>query len=86
MKNILSSSTLYDQSQEGQSNSQKEETKSASLGKSDCPISQTEGSDFGRIENILSKKMIALHQVPMMMMAQMMSIMNKNSWWSLRNS
>jgi hypothetical protein len=27
------------------------------------------------------KKMIALHQVPMMM-----SMMNKNSWWSLRNS
>jgi hypothetical protein len=61
MKNILSSSTLYDQSQEGQSNSQKEETKSASLGKPDCPISQTEGSDFGKTENILSKKMIALH-------------------------
>jgi hypothetical protein len=32
------------------------------------------------------KKMIALHQVLMMMMAQMMSMMNKNSWWSLRNS
>jgi hypothetical protein len=34
------------------------------------------------------KKMIALHQVPtsMTMMTQMMSMMNKNSWWSLRNS
>jgi hypothetical protein len=34
------------------------------------------------------KKMIALHQVPMsmMMMTQMMSMMNKSSWWNLRNS
>jgi hypothetical protein len=34
------------------------------------------------------KKMIALHQVltPMTMMTQMMSMMNKNSWWSLLNS
>jgi hypothetical protein len=52
-KNISSSSTLYDQSQEGQSSSQKEETKSVSLGKSDCPISQIELSNFGRIEDIL---------------------------------
>jgi hypothetical protein len=34
------------------------------------------------------KKMIALHKVLklMTMMTQMMSMMNKNSWWSLRNS
>jgi hypothetical protein len=34
------------------------------------------------------KKVIALHQVltSMTMMTQMMSMMNKNSWWSLRNS
>jgi hypothetical protein len=55
-KNISSSSTLYDQSQEGQSSSQKEETKSASLGKSDCPVSQTVLSGFGRIEDILSEE------------------------------
>jgi hypothetical protein len=38
-ENISSSSTLFDQSKEGQSSSQKEEAKSASLGKSDCPVS-----------------------------------------------
>jgi hypothetical protein len=38
-KNISSSSTLYDQSQEGQSSSQNEEAKSANLGKPDCPVS-----------------------------------------------
>jgi hypothetical protein len=37
LKNISSSSTLYDQSQEGQSSSQKE-AKSASLGKPKCPV------------------------------------------------
>jgi hypothetical protein len=45
----ISSSTLFDQSQERQSISQKEEAKSASLGKLDCPVSQTGVSDFGRI-------------------------------------
>jgi hypothetical protein len=45
-KNISSSSIFYYQSQEGQSSSQKEETKSASLGKLDCPVSQTELSNF----------------------------------------
>jgi hypothetical protein len=56
MKNILSSYTLYDQSQEGQSSSQKEEVKSASLEKLDCPVSQTGGSNFDRTEDILSKE------------------------------
>jgi hypothetical protein len=56
MKNILSSSTLYDQSQEGQSSYQKEEAKSISLGKPDYPVSQTRGSDFGKTEDILSKE------------------------------
>jgi hypothetical protein len=56
MKNISSSSTLYDQSQEGQSSSQKEEVKSASLGKPDCPVSQTRLSYFDRIETSLAKE------------------------------
>jgi hypothetical protein len=38
LKNISSSSTLFDKSQEGQSSSQKE-AKSANLGKLDCPVS-----------------------------------------------
>jgi hypothetical protein len=54
--NISSPSTLFYQSQEGQSSYQKEEAKSLSLGKLDCPVSQTRGSDFGRTENILSKE------------------------------
>jgi hypothetical protein len=55
-KNISSSSTLYDQSEEGRSSSQKEEANSASLGKSDCPISQTGLSGFGRIETFLAEE------------------------------
>jgi hypothetical protein len=55
-KNISSSSTLYDQSQEGQSRSQKEEAKSASLGKLDYPVSQTGLFGFGRTEDILSEE------------------------------
>jgi hypothetical protein len=55
-KNISLSSTLFDQSQEGQSSSQKEEIKSASLGKPDCPVSQTGGSGFDRTENVLSEE------------------------------
>jgi hypothetical protein len=55
-KNISSSSTLFDQSQEGQSSSEKEEAKSAILGKSDCPIFQTELSGFGRIETSLAEE------------------------------
>jgi hypothetical protein len=38
LKNISSSSTLFDESQEGQSSSQKE-AKSVNLGKPDCPVS-----------------------------------------------
>jgi hypothetical protein len=56
MKNISSSSTFYDQIQEGQSSSLKEEAKSTSVGKPDCPVSQTGGSNFGRTEDILSKE------------------------------
>jgi hypothetical protein len=56
MKNISSSSTLYDLTQEGQSSSQKEEAKSTHLGRPDCPISQTRGFSFDRTEDILSKK------------------------------
>jgi hypothetical protein len=56
LENISSSSTLFDQSQEGQSSSQKEEAKSASLGKPDCPISQTRLSSFGRIETSLAEE------------------------------
>jgi hypothetical protein len=78
MKNISSSSTLYDLSQEGQN----------------LPIWEDQTVRFPKpegsvlIEQKISylKKMITLHQVLMMMMAQMMSMMNKNSWWSLRNS
>jgi hypothetical protein len=55
-ENISSSSTHFDQSQEGQSSSQKEEAKSVSLGKPDCPISQTRGSSFGRTKNVLSEE------------------------------
>jgi hypothetical protein len=77
-KNISSSSTLYDQSQEGQSSSQKEDAKSASLGKPEGPILAEQNISY-------LKKMITLHQVPMMM-TQMVSMMNKNSWLSLKNS
>jgi hypothetical protein len=55
-QNISSSSTLFDQSQEGQSSSQKGEVKSASLEKPNYPISQTGGSGFSRTENVLSKE------------------------------
>jgi hypothetical protein len=55
-ENISSSSTLFGQSQEGQSSSQKEEVKSVYLGKSDYPVSQTGGSGFGRTENALSEE------------------------------
>jgi hypothetical protein len=55
-ENISSSSTLFDQSQEGQSSSQKEEAKSASLGNPDCPVSQIGLSGFGRIETSLTEK------------------------------
>jgi hypothetical protein len=53
---ISSSSTLFYQSQEGQSSSQKEEAKFVSLGKLDCPVSQTGLSGFGRTETSLTKE------------------------------
>jgi hypothetical protein len=81
-----SSSTLCDQEQEEQSSVQKEELNSASLKKPDGPVSQTEGSGFGRTKIYYLKKMIALHQVPTSMMTQMMSMMNMISWWNLGNS
>jgi hypothetical protein len=55
-QNISSSFTLFDQSQEGQSSSQKEEAKSVSLRKLDCPVSQTRLSSFGRIETSLAEE------------------------------
>jgi hypothetical protein len=54
-KNISLSSTLFDQSQEGQSSSQKE-AKFVSLGKPDCPVFQTELFGFGRIETSLTEE------------------------------
>jgi hypothetical protein len=55
LENISSSSTLFDQSQEGQSSSEKD-VKSASLGKLDCPVSQTELSAFSRIKTSLAEE------------------------------
>jgi hypothetical protein len=55
-ENISSLSVLFDRSQEGQSSSQKEGAKSVSLGKLDCPVSQTGGSGFSRTENVLSEE------------------------------
>jgi hypothetical protein len=55
-ENISSLSTLFYQSQEGQSSSQKEKEKSTSLGKLDCLVSQTGLSDFGRIETSLAEE------------------------------
>jgi hypothetical protein len=55
-ENISSSSTFFDQSQEGQSSSQKEEAKSVSLGKLDCPVSQTGLFSFDRIETFLAEE------------------------------
>jgi hypothetical protein len=51
-----SSSTHFDQEQEDQSSVQKEELNSASLGKSDGSVSQTRGSSFSRMENVLSEE------------------------------
>jgi hypothetical protein len=55
-KNISSSSTLFDQRQEGKSSSQKEEAKFTSLGKPYCLISQTGLFGFGRIETSLTEE------------------------------
>jgi hypothetical protein len=55
-ENISSSSTHFDQDQEGQSSVQKEELNSTSLGKLDASVSQTRVSSFGRTENVLAEK------------------------------
>jgi hypothetical protein len=55
-ENILSPYTHFDQEQEEQSSVQKEELNSASLRKLDSPVSQTGGSNFDIIENVLSEK------------------------------
>jgi hypothetical protein len=52
----LSSSILFDQYQEEQSSVQKEELKSASLGRPDGPVSHTGVSSFDRIENSLTEE------------------------------
>jgi hypothetical protein len=57
LENISSSSTHFDQDQENQSSILKEEkVKSASLGKLECPVSQTRGSSFGRTKITLTGK------------------------------
>jgi hypothetical protein len=56
LENISSSSTLFDQSQEGQSSSQKEEAKSTSLRKPDCLVFQIGWSGFDRIETSLAEE------------------------------
>jgi hypothetical protein len=78
LENISSSSTHFDQEQEEQSSVQKE-LNSASLKKSDGPILAEQKMSY-------LKKMIALHRVStsMIIMTQMMSMMNKSSWWNLR--
>jgi hypothetical protein len=54
LENISSSSSMhFDQDREEQSSVQKEKVKSASLEKSDGPISQTGYSSFGRTEEKL---------------------------------
>jgi hypothetical protein len=54
--NISSSFIHIDQDHEKQSSVQKEEVKSASLGKSDGPVSQTKTSSFGRTKVTLTEK------------------------------
>jgi hypothetical protein len=53
LENVSSSSMHVDQDREEQSSVQKEKVKSASLGKSDGPVSQTGYSSFGRTEEKL---------------------------------
>jgi hypothetical protein len=55
-ENISSLSIHIDQDQEEKSSVQREEVKSATLGKSDCPVSQTGTSDFDRTENCLAEE------------------------------
>jgi hypothetical protein len=51
-------------------------------------FSKPEGMVLIEQKKACLKKMIALPQVLtlMMMMTQMMSVMNKSSWWNLENS
>jgi hypothetical protein len=53
LENISSSSTYFDQDQEGQSSVQKGKVKSVSLGKPDCSVAQTRVSGFCRIKTSL---------------------------------
>jgi hypothetical protein len=55
-ENISSSSIHIDQDQEEQSSIQKEKVKSASVEKSDGPVSQTRTSGFGRIKVTLAEE------------------------------
>jgi hypothetical protein len=52
-ENISSSSTYFDHEQEEQSSVQKEELNFVGVEKPDGQVSQTGGSSFGRIENVL---------------------------------
>jgi hypothetical protein len=56
LENISASSIHTDQDQEKESSVQREEVKSVSLGKLDCPICQTRTSDFVRTENCLAEE------------------------------
>jgi hypothetical protein len=85
-ENISSLSTLFDQSQEGKSSSQKEEAKFASLGKPDCPIFQTELSSFSRIETSLVEEDDCSTSSSDDDDDTNDEYDEMNSWWSLRNS
>jgi hypothetical protein len=56
LENITSSSIYIDQDQEEQSIIQKEEVKSASLGKPDGPVSQIRVSNFSKIKTTLAEE------------------------------
>jgi hypothetical protein len=56
LENISASSIHTDQDQENESSVQRDEVKSVSLGKLDCPIFQTGTSNFGRTENCLAEE------------------------------
>jgi hypothetical protein len=87
-ENILSLSTLFDQSQEGQLCYKKKKQNLSVWENWTVHFPKLEGPVLAEQKMSYLKKMIALHQVltSMMMITQMMSMMNKNSWWSLRNS
>jgi hypothetical protein len=56
LENVSSSSIHTDQDHEEHSSVQREEVKSASLGKPDCLVSQTKTFGFGSIENCLAEE------------------------------